>query len=74
MLSSTRGHPTAPAAIDDDRGAGHEGGFIRGEVDGHVGDLVGAAHAADGLPGMQLLDHLVFVVFVEALEIALDEW
>src|SRR5438045_5518503 len=37
----------SPAAIDADRLAGDETGFVGGEIGDHRGDLVGAAEAAD---------------------------
>src|SRR5205823_9934180 len=37
----------SPAAVDADRLAGDEGGFVGGEIGDHRGDLVGAAEAAD---------------------------
>ena len=53
------------AAVDDEAGAGHEAGIVRGEKDDALGDVGHRSHAADRQPGQRLAARLLDVVGAE---------
>src|SRR5438128_2523087 len=53
------------AAVDDETGAGHKAGVVRGEKDDALGDVGHPAHAADRQPGQRLAARLLDVVGAE---------
>src|SRR5712691_6431522 len=53
------------AAVDDEAGAGHEAGIVRGEKDDALGDVGHRSHAADRQPSQRLAARLLDVVGAE---------
>src|ERR1700738_429503 len=62
---SRRGLLRGDAAVDDETGAGHEAGIVRGEKDDALGDVGHRPDAADRQPSQRLAARLVDVVGAE---------
>ena len=55
-------------AVDDEAGAGHEAGVVRGEKDDALGDVGHRPHAADRDPGQRLLARRFEVIWCRGCE------
>src|SRR5580692_12921264 len=64
---------SGPAAVDVEKGASDEGGFVGGEIADHGGDLFRTTETADGLPCAEFGAYLFFVVLMKFFEVAFDE-
>ena len=62
-----------PAAVDDQAGAGHEAGIVRGQEDDALGDVVGGAETADRMQrecGLACLLGIVGALLLGTLSLA----